>query len=67
MTCRKCKHEFCWTCGDPMDHNLAAMGRHNCNKYVDEGKEKEVEKSRAQLKVGIKVTFRMCPDANEIF
>jgi ariadne-1 len=50
MTCRKCHHEFCWTCGQPMVHNLQDMGRHNCNKFVDESKEKKAENARAQLK-----------------
>lgn len=50
MTCRKCHHEFCWTCGQPLTHSLQAMGKHDCNKFVDNDKEKEIEKSRAQLK-----------------
>lgn len=50
MTCRKCHHEFCWTCSQPLTHSLQAMGRHNCNKFVDEDREKDIEKSRAQLK-----------------
>lgn len=50
MTCRKCHHEFCWTCAQPLTHSLQAMGRHNCNKFVDEDREKDIEQSRAKLK-----------------
>jgi ariadne-1 len=33
-----------------MKHDLQAMGRHNCNKFLDDDKEKKAEKSREQLK-----------------
>ncbi|KAI1288003.1 E3 ubiquitin-protein ligase ariadne-1 [Halotydeus destructor] len=50
MTCKKCCHEFCWLCGHPMKHDLQAMGRHNCNSYIDDEKEKKAENAREQLK-----------------
>ena len=37
MTCRKCKHEFCWLCsGDWRGHT-------SCNRYEDEGKQDETK------------------------
>jgi ariadne-1 len=33
-----------------MKHDLQDMGRHNCNKYLDEEKEKKAENAREQLK-----------------
>ena len=40
MTCRLCKHEFCWLCsGSWKDHGSATGGYYKCNKY-DEFKQK---------------------------
>ena len=61
MTCRKCKFEFCWTCGFAMTHTTRGMSDHQCNKYFDENKEKKIEKSRTQLKV-ISMTISMIID-----
>ena len=34
MTCKVCKHEFCWMCmGDWADHNQSTGGYYKCNKY----------------------------------
>lgn len=40
MTCRSCKHEFCWLCkGEWKNHGSATGGYYRCNRY-EEGKKK---------------------------
>ena len=34
MTCKKCKHEFCWLCmGDWKNHGEKTGGAFSCNIY----------------------------------
>ena len=34
MTCRNCKHEFCWLCGgDWKQHGASTGGYYDCNKF----------------------------------
>jgi len=54
MTCRHCKHEFCWLCkGDWKDHGTATGGYYSCNRY-EEAKKKgncsEEERKAADAK-----------------
>ncbi|KAI5961415.1 uncharacterized protein KGF55_004038 [Candida pseudojiufengensis] len=45
MTCRKCKHEFCWICsGDWKQHN----NNYSCNRFKDERAEDEIRKNKSR-------------------
>ncbi|KAI5954655.1 hypothetical protein KGF54_002431 [Candida jiufengensis] len=45
MTCRKCKHEFCWICfGDWKQHN----NNYSCNRFKDERAEEEIRKNKSR-------------------
>lgn len=40
MTCKMCRHEFCWLCmGKWTEHGQSTGGYYNCNKYEDLKKE----------------------------
>eukprot|EP00455_Lapot_gusevi_P033531 TRINITY_DN3667_c0_g1_i1.p1 TRINITY_DN3667_c0_g1~~TRINITY_DN3667_c0_g1_i1.p1 ORF type:complete len:508 (+),score=78.56 TRINITY_DN3667_c0_g1_i1:116-1639(+) len=44
MSCRICKHEFCWLCkGDWSDHGSATGGFYKCNKYEENQKKGAVD------------------------
>jgi len=51
MTCRNCKHEFCWLCkGDWKDHGSATGGFYKCNIFEKKKKDNNLtdeEKARA--------------------
>ena len=49
MSCKKesCKHEFCWICMG--DWKLHKGSFYQCNRYVEDDKEKAVDTSRAAL------------------
>jgi len=48
MTCKLCKHGFCWIClGDWGSHNSATGGYYKCNRY--EATDNKVEKAKAEL------------------
>eukprot|EP00731_Ephydatia_muelleri_P020266 Em0012g1091a len=41
MTCRKCRHEFCWICLDPWkDHNSSTGGYFSCNRLMPKRRQK---------------------------
>lgn len=45
MTCRKCKHEFCWICfGDWSSHS----NNYSCNRFKDNAKEDEIRKNKSR-------------------
>jgi len=45
MTCRHCKHEFCWLCkGDWKDHGSATGGFYKCNIYEKNKKEGNISR-----------------------
>lgn len=45
MTCRKCKHEFCWICfGDWSSHS----NNYSCNRFKDNTKEDEIRKNKSR-------------------
>eukprot|EP00828_Plagiopyla_frontata_P049545 TRINITY_DN991_c0_g1_i1.p3 TRINITY_DN991_c0_g1~~TRINITY_DN991_c0_g1_i1.p3 ORF type:complete len:271 (-),score=62.21 TRINITY_DN991_c0_g1_i1:52-864(-) len=47
MTCKQCKHEFCWLClEDWKIHGSSTGGYYKCNRYV----EKKEEKSQLNVK-----------------
>eukprot|EP00605_Chrysophyceae_sp_TOSAG23-4_P000004 GSChrysophyteH1.ASY1.ANO1.4.1 assembled CDS len=53
MSCKVCKHEFCWICMDPWsDHGQATGGYYKCNRF-ELGKVSEdasdAEKAKAEL------------------
>jgi ariadne-1 len=60
MSCRLCKHEFCWLClGNWSEHGSATGGYYQCNKYEEAKKggdkkivqqEKKVEDAKNELK-----------------
>lgn len=53
MTCRRCKHEFCWICmGDWSNHGSNTGGFYKCNKYdpnADASDTSDTAKARLQL------------------
>jgi ariadne-1 len=62
MTCKKCKHEFCWVCLGPWTEHGTQW--YNCNRYEEksgsEARDQQT-KSRAQLERYLHV--RTIPDA----
>lgn len=47
MTCRSCKHEFCWICsGDWKTHGEKTGGFYNCNVYKESSDPKKDESIR---------------------
>jgi len=54
MTCRQCKHEFCWICtGDWSKHGRGTGGYYNCNKFQMDEEAKvpktDVDKAKREL------------------
>lgn len=45
MTCRRCRHEYCWLCSFDMSHSN--FSNHNCNSYQE--KNEKIADSRARL------------------
>ena len=40
MTCRKCRHDFCWICMQPWSlHSNTTGGYFQCNRFIEEGEE----------------------------
>mmetsp|Transcript_1591 Transcript_1591/g.3701 ORF Transcript_1591/g.3701 Transcript_1591/m.3701 type:complete len:603 (+) Transcript_1591:766-2574(+) len=50
MTCRVCRHDFCWICTQPWsEHGTSTGGYYNCNKYREAvGDGTEDKKARAE-------------------
>ena len=59
MTCRKCRHDFCWICmGEWKDHSNATGGFFRCNIYKGAGpKTNTEEKAAADKKQAESVAF----------
>jgi len=53
MSCKVCKHEFCWICMGPWtDHGSTTGGYYKCNRYDPQKPDKgqtEVQKAKAEL------------------
>jgi len=54
MTCRSCKHEFCWVCdGSWVEHGPQSGGFYKCNKYDPKAKLRDtkgvVDSAKAEL------------------
>lgn len=50
MSCKMCKHEFCWICMGPWsDHGQNTGGFYKCNKYSSAPSDSTVEKAKAEL------------------
>ena len=46
MTCRLCKHEYCWICMGPwMEHGQATGGYYKCNKFVSGAEDSDTSKN----------------------
>ncbi|ORZ02979.1 hypothetical protein BCR43DRAFT_429492 [Syncephalastrum racemosum] len=50
MTCRKCRHEFCWVCMGPWSEHGTSW--YNCNRY-DERSSAEARESQTQSRVSL--------------
>lgn len=52
MTCRSCRHEFCWIClQDWSKHGANTGGYYKCNRYDDEGASSDTEVARAKAEL----------------
>jgi ariadne-1 len=60
MTCKKCKHEFCWVCMGPWSEHGTAW--YSCNRYDEKGgvdARDSQSKSRASLERYLHVRLRL--------
>jgi ariadne-1 len=66
MSCKMCKHEFCWICmGAWSEHGQNTGGFYKCNKYDPNATDSTVEKAKAELDrsifflcISLKCSFR---------
>lgn len=50
MSCRICKHEFCWICMGPWaEHNTNSGGFYKCNRFTADPAVTEAAKAKAEL------------------
>ena len=53
MTCRKCRHDFCWICMQPWSlHSNNTGGYFQCNRFVEDGEEGSGDKKRDSSTTG---------------
>lgn len=68
MTCRKCKHEFCWVCMGPWNEHGTSW--YNCNRYEEKSgidARDTQAKSRQSLERYLHVSFLRLYDRSQSF
>lgn len=50
MTCRKCKHQFCWVCIKPYTEHSE---HYDCNLFKEEDDEEDSQESYSDAKIAL--------------